>query len=770
MLEKIIKIENIKQWQHKGGLSQGFDKLNLIYGRNGSGKSTLSKIFTFINENNKAAIEALKPLESDGITALSLRIGGANVTLNSLQTPFNFQVFNQEFIDSNLYIPNAKDRSQLTNYYEFSLGKVSVLKEQEIDALKAEIDTINSQLSPIDTRLTTKFPSKTVAKIRDIKATPNADAEIANLEAQILDLKIAEHYKSRKNLTPLTLTKPDLDINFFKVSIESLSKEAKEKVELHITNNLKERDVKWIETGTQLINESDNCPFCAQPLANSQIFLLYQDFISDSYNKASDKFERDSKQFESEVNAISSKIEDLEAIVKFNNEITNTWSDRIQGFALEYDFKYLNSLSTSIGLECVNLIKEKKKDLLLETDLSKFNQLLGKLFDGVDFSAYNRQVEEFNEQVTKFLNELATGSSQALQAKIDGIEETKKRFETSVINDLDNHKSLSDDKKDKTKKVKKLKKEIDIEQESSIKEHKDSINQLLKNFHSMIRIKELDKDNKGKGGSTRLKYVITFIDKELSVENVDDNKHIFEHVLSLGDRSALALAFFLSKFAKTNCDNSIVVLDDPMSSLDNYRKDATIFEIEKLINNAYQTIVFSHDPFFLSEIQKYSILSQHTKCFEISVSYKKSDPLNADSSQYISSRMIERSNYDSLVLHSYHKEYNKLYEFVADAKDESKIEVARSIRPILEAHLRFLYPRDFNDGVWLGNMITMIRDETDQSSHFFDKHNQISQLTKINEFSKGFHHADGFDTKIQSLDLQTVQSYAQETLQFVTGL
>jgi wobble nucleotide-excising tRNase len=379
-------------------------------------------------------------------------------------------------------------------------------------------------------------------------------------------------------------------------------------------------------------------------------------------------------------------------------------------------------------------------------------------------------VQKLNEQVTKFLNNLANGSTQDLQAKIDNIEETKKRFDTEVVDDLHNHKSLSDDKKDKTNKIKELKEEIDKDQENSIKDHKISINLLLKNFHSMIRIKELDKDNKGKGGSTRLKYVITFIDKELSVENVDDNKHIFEHVLSLGDRSALALAFFLSKFAKTNSEKSIIVLDDPMSSLDNYRKDATVVEIEKLINNGYQTIVFSHDPFFLSEIRKYSILSKHTKCFEIDVSYKKSDPLKADSSQYITSQMVHRSDYDSHVLHSYHKEYNKLYDFVADAKDQLKVEIARSIRPILEAHLRFLYPRDFKEGVWLGDMIPIIRDETDPSSHFFDKYQQINQITKINEFSKAFHHADGFDTKIQSLDLQTVQSYAQETLQFITGI
>ncbi|CAH1558410.1 conserved hypothetical protein [Vibrio jasicida] len=770
MLEKIIKIENIKQWQHKRALSQGFGKLNLIYGRNGSGKSTLSKIFNYINDSDPEAISALKPIESQGVPNLTLRIGGDTITLSSIETPYNFQVFNQEFIDSNLYIPNAKDKSQLTNYYEFSLGKVSVSKEQEIERLKAENVQINSQLTPLEARLTTKFPNKSVAKIRTIKAISNADDKIATLQAQIQDLKSVEHYKKRKTLSELVLSKPVLDSSVFTLNIESLSKEAQDKVEQHIATHLKERDVTWIETGTELVNESGNCPFCAQPLASSNIFNLYQDFINESYIKASDKFELESDQFELDVRDIGCKIESLEALVESNKKIIEDWSDRITGYDLNYDFKELDRLSTDLLRECVELIKDKKKDLLLQTDFTRFNQLFKQVFDAVDFTAYNDQVIAFNQKLADFLLKLATGSTQSLQAEIDKIEETKKRFEQQVVDDLATHKSLSDEKSSKSKKIRELKAEIDKEQEDSIKEHKDSINSLLKNFHSMIRIKELEKDNKGKNGSTRLKYVITFIDKELSVENSDDNKHIFEHVLSLGDRSALALAFFLSKFAKSNNDKSIIILDDPMSSLDNYRKDATIVEIEKLINNGYQTFVFSHDPFFLSEIQKYSILSQFTQCFEIEVTYKKSNPLNPDSSQFISSQIIEKNNYDSHVLHSYHKEYNKLYEFVSDARDECKTEIARSIRPILEAHLRFLYPREFNEGVWLGNMITMIRNETDPNSHFFDKHGQIAQIAKINEFSKDFHHADGFDTKIQSLDLQTVQSYAQETLVFVTGI
>jgi wobble nucleotide-excising tRNase len=770
MLEKIIKIENIKQWQHKGGLDQSFDKLNLIYGRNGSGKSTLCKLFNFINENNKPSIEALKPFESDGKQNLILRIGGSNVTLNALQATHKFQVFNQEFIDNNLYIPNAKDRSQLANYYDFSLGNVSVQKEQQIEQLKIEIDALTVQLSPITTRLSTKFSSKTPAQIRKIKATTNAGEEISKLESQIQDLKSVEHYNKRRTLSQLSFDKPEFNTSIFTLNIESLSKEAQEKVDEHIANNFKEQDKQWIKDGTQLVTDSKNCPFCAQPLSDSSVFGLYQEFISESYLTASDNFEKQSGEFESSVFNVGIKLETLVTLVETNNEIINDWLDRIDPIQLNFNFSEQQRLSNSLSLECSTLIKTKQKDLLSITDLNKFNEILDQVFRGVDFTEYNKAIADFNNSITSFISSLATGLTQPLESQIDTINETELRFTNDVVDDLTNHKTISDGKSAKTKKVKKLREEIDKEQQNNIKDHKDSINEILKNFHSMIRLKELGKDNKGKGGSTRLKYVITFIDKELSVENESENKHIFEHILSLGDRAALALAFFLSRFSRTNDDNSIIILDDPMSSLDSYRKDATIIEIEKLVNNNYQAIVFSHDAFFLSDIYKHSILSQHTKCFEIEVSYKDSNPLAPDSSKYISSKLVDRVNYDSYVLHSYHKEYNKLFDFVSNGCELEKVGVARSIRPMLEAHLRFLYPKDFDENIWLGGMITKFRAETDANSHFYDTNGRIDSIAKINEFSKDYHHADGFDTKIQELDFQTVQSYAKETLQFITGL
>lgn len=590
------------------------------------------------------------------------------------------------------------------------------------------------------------------------------------MKEQLQDLKSVEHFKKRKSLSLLSLDKPKLDTDIFTLNIETLSKEAEEKVNLHIAHNLKEQDKQWIELGTNLVTESNQCPFCAQSLSSSPIFHLYQEFINESYLTASNNFELSGSDFELNVIEIGVKIEKLEQIVKFNKEIIREWADRLDEIPLDYNFSLLDRLSTNLELESYKLVREKKKDLLSKIDLTIFHGIFHEIFDGLNFTDYNYEVNKFNEAIKKFIDSLAKDTMQSIQSQIDEIEASKLRFSPEVIKALEEVKRLESLKTENTSKIKELREEITKEQEESIKNHKDSINEILQSFHSMIRIKELEKDNRGKGGSTRLKYVITFINNELSALDEEQHHHIFEHILSLGDRSALALAFFLSRFSKSNNDNSIIILDDPMSSLDRYRKDATIIQIAKLLQNKYQTFVFSHDPFFLSDIYKHSILSKNTNCFEIEVSYKDLDPLKPDSAKYISSKMIDRDNYDSYVLHSYHKEYNKLYDFVSNGREADKVEIARSIRPILEAYLRFLYPKEFMKGMWLGDMITKIRQETDHSSIFYDKHGKFSSIERINEFSKTYHHAESFDTKIQDLDFSTVQYYAKDTLQFITGL
>ena len=88
----------------------------------------------------------------------------------------------------------------------------------------------------------------------------------------------------------------------------------------------------------------------------------------------------------------------------------------------------------------------------------------------------------------------------------------------------------------------------------------------------------------------------------MSPRSTSDNlaEASFRNTLSAGDKSTLALALFL---AKVNADSAlgetIVVLDDPFTSLDNFRRQFTAIEIRKLCGRAAQTIVLSHDKNFL---------------------------------------------------------------------------------------------------------------------------------------------------------------------------
>ncbi len=772
ILYRINKLEFIKQWRHKGGISVNFDKLNLIYGRNGSGKTTLSKIFECVSNRNLATINSLVPMECNESPNLQFLFQGDSKTesidlsnLNNLSC--SFHVFNKSFIENNLYSSKGVESSQLVNYYEFCLGSVSVLFQKEIDKLKLRNDALTNEMSPISSRIRAKFGNKAISEIKKIKKTEDPDKEIEKLNNSLVDIQNTEHFKNRRKLTELSINRPVLDISCFETSISQLSLEAQQKVEEHIKNNLKERNTSWLEDGLELVTGS-LCPFCGQSLAESQIYHLYHEFINESYLKAISEFKLKSSEFELEVFSIGVNLESIEQTVKTNQDIIREWSDRLEKTELDFNFDLLNEIYKKAYFELRELIKAKEKDFLSPVDFSQFKSFVNQLFEQTDFSSYNSVVIEFNKAIDQFISGLGTTTSTDIAKKINLIKESKERFNADNITDLVSYDSLDTEKKGNTKRIDELRVKITEEQESSIGKYKKSINRLLKSFNSMIRISELAKDNKGHKGATRITYVITFIQNNLSVLN--DNQKIFDHVLSTGDKSALALAFFLSKFQEVNTNNSIVVLDDPISSLDVHRKDATINEIEKLIENGYQTFVLSHDPFFLSDVLKHSILSKSTKCYEIDVSYVDINPYNAHSAQYITSRLIDRDDYKSYVLHSYYKEYCKLQEYVESPTENNKTEVARSIRPILEAYMRFLFPTHFPEDAWLGDMIAKIRDENDEDSIYFDRSDKLNTIEDINEFSKTFHHSDGFDTKIQSLDLQTVKNYAKETLCFITGL
>src|SRR6185312_7337648 len=77
----------------------------------------------------------------------------------------------------------------------------------------------------------------------------------------------------------------------------------------------------------------------------------------------------------------------------------------------------------------------------------------------------------------------------------------------------------------------------------------------------------------------------------------------FKNTLSAGDRSTLALAFFLAEIEAEHAkDEMVVVLDDPFNSQDHFRRTCTVTEIRRCGDSVAQVVILSHDRNFLRDL------------------------------------------------------------------------------------------------------------------------------------------------------------------------
>jgi len=109
---------------------------------------------------------------------------------------------------------------------------------------------------------------------------------------------------------------------------------------------------------------------------------------------------------------------------------------------------------------------------------------------------------------------------------------------------------------------------------------------------------------KGEKGTTRYSLRVT-----------PTSKHPLSHVASEGERRCLALALFLAELAQTS-DQSALVFDDPVSSLDHERRTRIAERIAREAQSR-QVIVFTHDLSLMCDLKFYAathgvqVLNQH---------------------------------------------------------------------------------------------------------------------------------------------------------------
>jgi wobble nucleotide-excising tRNase len=197
-----------------------------------------------------------------------------------------------------------------------------------------------------------------------------------------------------------------------------------------------------------------------------------------------------------------------------------------------------------------------------------------------------------------------------------------------------------------------------------------AINDYLHRFGAPFRLGEVQSVNNRSGSSAS--YVVV-----INQQNVDvtaDAGPSFRNTLSAGDRNTLALAFFFASLEQDpDLANKIVLIDDPMTSLDDHRALRTREEIMSLAARVRQVIVLSHSKPFLC-----SLWEQADR--------NSSVALRINRAAVGSEIAVWDVRSDSISEHDKRHELVRGYLQVANPARER--EVAQALRPILESCMR----------------------------------------------------------------------------------
>lgn len=94
----------------------------------------------------------------------------------------------------------------------------------------------------------------------------------------------------------------------------------------------------------------------------------------------------------------------------------------------------------------------------------------------------------------------------------------------------------------------------------------------------------------------------------------DSTSKSLRHTLSEGEKNCLAFAFFLARLElRDDIEQRSIVFDDPISSLDNNRRGATLNMLTRLAKTCKQFVLLSHDMKFIKDFKSKIVETQVLK-------------------------------------------------------------------------------------------------------------------------------------------------------------
>jgi wobble nucleotide-excising tRNase len=611
MITKCKRLKNIGKFYDFSAKANALDwhKNTFVFAPNAYGKSTLVNVLRSLCYNDPKLIRARKTLGAVASPEAVIVIDGANHCFNGTRwdRPFpSIQIFDAPFIHANI-LAHEIGHEHKKNIHKIIIGAKGITLADELAVLKGKEKAKSQEVTDLVGHF--NRGGFTLSLDAFLGIPPAEEVAVGQrIEKLEQDIKSKESEAIVQGLGfPRQATSPSFDLTTAKAlagkRLAAIHEAAEKQVLAHIARNFKDKTQarQFIRQGLDLMQV--DCPFCGQDFKNAAyLFKAYREFFDEAFRA----YQQGVAQQVASL-ARWNLDNDLTELVSTHNANLTTlsqwapylgvigWTDAAA--TVEKCRARLAELKDKVQSE----LEKKQKNPNADADLSQFNALtdeLGELKIAVE--AYNTAVAAFTEKAKQYVANLPKSDVASIRAALAKEQQIKTRFAPEWKKWVTDYPPAKKDADDLLNQKNAQQKELKDYSKTIFDTHQKRINDLLTTLGTDFTVTGLTGKTDERANESYSDFGFLILQQTVPLTTRQDDAPCFKNTLSEGDKSALAFAFFIAALEKTlELDKQIVVFDDPLSSLDETRREATARLLLALSPSVNQLNVFTHKKDFL---------------------------------------------------------------------------------------------------------------------------------------------------------------------------
>ena len=698
MLTKIISIKNIGQFENSTSKSVPIlKKHSIVYAPNASGKSTLCAILRSLDSHDSTEMLGRKRLGSEGTPEVKLLISSQNVSYSNQVWSGNappIAIFDSAYIERNVYSGNIVDLSNRRQLFRIIIGHKGVaLAEREVELTNLANDT-QKEIRNAEESIEAISGSMSAKKFTKLSFLPDAEKTIADKVALIESLKVADIIVSKNMLEKYQeLTVPLEILDVLATNINDLGDKSEATLKNHMNNhNMKAKGQAWVQEGLSYVVD-DMCPLCGRsPFNELSLVQAFRSLLSENYQKLQSlvKGYRDTN-LDREFGSLARG--EIARRFETNNSLLSFWKDHCEFESVPESVGYIIEAVRAIESRLMKHL-EKKLGAVSESAISDQDQVQIKAL----FEAANKAIRTANAEIGSINRIIDSKKSSVDNANLETEKEALLHLQMRLNRQSEKGAMLCTELNDLCEKKKKIvaektkvRQELDEQTNTAIEPYEKHINFLLERFGAGFSI--LKTSHSYSGGVASASYQLKINNVEIGIGDAKTpaSEVSFRNTLSNGDKSTLALAFFLASLEQNDrLKDSIVVFDDPINSLDASRRNQTIEQILRIAKRCRQVIILSHNIPFVVDIWQRLPESERTAVQIVN--------------QTSSGSKLEELDIEKAFRGRLRKEIDALLDFHKSRKGEP-LDIAKKLRVVCESFFRFAYTGLFKSSDSFGKIL-----------------------------------------------------------------